>query len=415
MDELCLLYRQACAQGSKPALITPNRIYTYQDLHEITATLTATLKNYPQKWILFPAKPSIKTLLLFFALFRLQKIACPFNPKLPTFLLSQIVTSFPDPFLVDPDTLPLRGPSSCYEIDTKIPATALLTSGSTGLPKIACHSLSNHLFHAHLVIPHLKIHQESLYLLSVPLYHVSGLSILFRIFSVGASVVLSHLPLQEALTAHPISHVSLVPTQLYRLLQTQRELPHLKRVLLGGAATSDTLLNAAKNLPLCTTYGMTETSSSATLNGKPIIPLRIDQTQEIHVSGNTLFLGYVDPKTRQITPIGPEFATKDLGTFLPCGSLKILGRKDRMFISGGENIHPEEIEQALLSLPGIRRAQVKPAADEEFGMRPSASIASEIPYTLEELKKLLHPILPSFKHPIQLTPLAINTPRKLDL
>ena len=66
--------------------------------------------------------------------------------------------------------------------------------------------------------------------------------------------------------------------------------------------------------------------------------------------------------------------TKDLGRINADGKLEIIGRKDWQFISGGENIQPEEIEAALLAIPGIRQATVLPITDPEFGERPIAFI-----------------------------------------
>ena len=99
------------------------------------------------------------------------------------------------------------------------------------------------------------------------------------------------------------------------------------------------------------------------------------------------------------------FATKDLGQIDEQGNLTLLGRKDRMFISGGENIQPEEIEAALCNLPGILAAHVIPIDDLEFGKRPTAYLLEEHPqYTLESVRAALAEKLPSFKHPIKIFP-----------
>jgi O-succinylbenzoic acid--CoA ligase len=97
------------------------------------------------------------------------------------------------------------------------------------------------------------------------------------------------------------------------------------------------------------------------------------------------------------------FATRDLGEWTQNGSLRILGRKDRLFISGGENIQPEEIERALCTLPGILFARVDPIPDPEFGQRPIATIHDTTQkYTLETVRHHLQPLLPSFKLPVRL-------------
>jgi O-succinylbenzoic acid--CoA ligase len=98
---------------------------------------------------------------------------------------------------------------------------------------------------------------------------------------------------------------------------------------------------------------------------------------EILVRGECLFIGYYNPYAGWLNPARTRdgwFHTGDLGTLSDDGVLTVLGRRDNMFISGGENIHPEEIEKALTSIGGIEEAVVVPAPDAEYGMRPVAWI-----------------------------------------
>ena len=87
------------------------------------------------------------------------------------------------------------------------------------------------------------------------------------------------------------------------------------------------------------------------------------------------------------------------------GYLIVSGRRDAMFISGGENIHPEEIEAALLSLPGISQAIVVPRLHPEYGFRPVAFIQSETErMRAGEIKQALREILPGYKIPDRILP-----------
>jgi o-succinylbenzoate---CoA ligase len=222
---------------------------------------------------------------------------------------------------------------------------------------------------------------------------------------------------------HQITHVSLVPTQLYRLIQEEEMSSSLKCVLLGGAPLPPELIQKAhsKNLPVHTTYGMTEMSSMITLSdgateghsGKvlPFRELKIETDGEIWVRGKTLFDGYWDPLAERIARIDNEwFPTKDIGRLTPEGNLEVLGRKDRLFISGGENIQPEEIERALCAVDGIRQATVLPVKDPEFGHRPVAFIDDETgSHTLESVRSALRATLPSFMHPIRILPYPEST------
>jgi O-succinylbenzoic acid--CoA ligase len=203
-------------------------------------------------------------------------------------------------------------------------------------------------------------------------------------------------------------------------LPKEKTLCHLQCALLGGASFSQALLEEAikRGIPLFTTYGMTEMSSIITAAKLPTsvhagMPLafrdcRLSADKEILVKGVPLFSGYWDADAKTLTlPCVEEawFATRDCGEFTQEGNLRITGRKDRLFISGGENIQPEEIEKALCRIPGITFAVVVPIPDSEFGHRPIAYICDETnSHTLDSVREALSPLLPSFKHPINIFP-----------
>jgi O-succinylbenzoic acid--CoA ligase len=178
----------------------------------------------------------------------------------------------------------------------------------------------------------------------------------------------------------------------------------------GRGPLSPALLHAADaaSLPIFTSYGMTEMSSIITLGTTmpPYRNLKIEKDGEIWVGGKTLCQGYWDPVMKTVAKADQEgwFPTKDLGRWSEGGQLEILGRKDRQFISGGENIQPEEIERALCSLPGIRQASVLPIPDEEFGQKPAVFIEDENNRSLAIVRENLEGILPRFMHPVRIFP-----------
>lgn len=428
----CPIAHHATKTPQHPALLLDNQYLTYQDLNTLVDTKTHQLKDtgvQENSKVAFIATSTLETITLFFALFRTKAIACPISYRFPQHQIpSQLETLSATHFFNSSLTClsTLQSPSSHLPIDPL--ATFLLTSGSSGKPKVVCHTLKNHIYSAIGAIPSLQVTSQSKWLLSLPLFHVSGIAILFRMFLSQGAVVLSHRPLFEALISHQITHVSLVPTQLYRLIQEngsqlKQLLPTLRCLLLGGAPLPTPLFQEALSLdlPLFTSFGMTETSSLATLAtpedlklsphvGKPL-PFReitIDPDGQIYVKGEVLFKGYWNTQKKEVEPCNQNsdqdgFATKDIGTFDTQGNLQIIGRKDRQFISGGENIQPEEIEAALLTLPGILKATVIPFDDLEFGKRPVAFILDKTNrYTLDSIRIALQPLLPSFKHPVDL-------------
>jgi O-succinylbenzoic acid--CoA ligase len=132
--------------------------------------------------------------------------------------------------------------------------------------------------------------------------------------------------------------------------------------------------------------------------------VRLAPDGEILVRGPCLFEGYWENgKIDLLVDKEGWFATGDLGSYSPTKGLKIIGRKDWQFISGGENIQPEEIERELLSLPGILEAIVVPIPDPEFGHRPVACIRCADPsFDLRQMRNVLLSKLPKYKIPISL-------------
>ena len=148
------------------------------------------------------------------------------------------------------------------------------------------------------------------------------------------------------------------------------------------------------------TYGMTEMSSQIVTNHQihPYAEMKIAEDREILVRGPVLFQGYYEKGKIDLPLKDGWFQTKDLGCW-DDGLFKIIGRKDNLFISGGENIQPEEIEEVIRRICGLHDAVVVPIPDQEFGARPAVFLKQLVP--LEELQEMLKAHLPKFKIPIK--------------
>jgi O-succinylbenzoic acid--CoA ligase len=302
-------------------------------------------------------------------------------------------------------------------------ATILFTSGSTGEPKAVAHTLANHYYSALGAHENIPFQPGDRWLLTLPLYHVGGLAILFRAAVGGGAVVIPGAgeTITRMVKRTKCTHLSFVATQLYRLVNDERpvnELRKVKAVVLGGSAIPETLIQKGieLGLPLYVSYGSTEMASQITTTGKNDLPgrlfisgrplkyrqLKIADDGEIMVRGETLSKGYVLDGTIQSHVSGQGwFKTGDTGEIRD-GYVTVTGRKDTMFISGGENIHPEEIERRLLSIDGVAHAVVVPVHSEEFGHRPVAFLIMEPGRPLNErsIKNKLRPVLPKFKIPV---------------
>ena len=225
---------------------------------------------------------------------------------------------------------------------------------------------------------------------------MAGIAILFRVFIAGASVVIPERDqaIANSLEMFAVTHASLVATQLQQVLLGNKTYPNLKAVLVGGSAVSAPLRARAfeAGIPVFFSYGLSEMSSQVTTTAPaataneiqtsgallPYRSIKITSDGEILVKGATLFLGYVNTDGI-IHPVDNEgwFSTGDLGLLDQQGWLNVLGRKDNMFISGGENIYPEQIEKAIQMHPEIRDVLVVPVKDPTFGMRPVAFIDAD--------------------------------------
>ncbi len=292
----------------------------------------------------------------------------------------------------------------------------ILTSGSSGTPKAVVHRLANHLASARGSAALIPLDEACGWLLSLPLFHVGGYAILFRVFLAGAALVLDDRsrPLEARLEHQPITHLSLVPTQLWRLLARGFDpaRTRLRELLLGGAAIPQPLVErlAAMGLTPKVSYGLSEMGSQvctalpaqAGMVGRPLPGRELCiKGQEICVRGATLFAGYYRDGALEL-PLDEEgwFHTRDKGHLTPNGELVVEGRLDNLFISGGENIQPETIEQRLVDHPAITQALVVPVPSDEWGQRPAAFIdwhGDPVPHA--ELVAWIRASLPGFMVP----------------
>lgn len=387
---------------------------------------------------------SIEHIIILMSLWRMGAVACPVNPRWPLeSVLASIQTLRPKLIItsqaqllhskrngvatiVPSDIISFDARQQVETSSTDIPldnlATIIWTSGSSASPKAAVHSWGNHFYNAKGSQEIIPLTHSDRWLLSLPLYHVSGISIICRCMLAGAAIVVSddeHL--LESIRRSKPSHVSLVPTQLYRLLEHKEDIDVLKTVryiLLGGSAIPASLLDKAlfHDLNVYTSYGLTE-SASQVATGKltdinrsharvlPYRQLKIDSDGQILIRGEVLFKGYYH-QDRITLPLNDDgwFKTKDLGKLDDHGHLTVLGRMDNMFISAGENIQPEEIEGVIMRLSDVRQAVVVAQEDAEYGHRPIAFIRTQGHFNPSLYMNHCVKYLPKIKVPVAFYP-----------
>lgn len=310
------------------------------------------------------------------------------------------------------------------QIAFSAPATLTLTSGSSGLPKAIVHSMQNHLDNAEGVCELMRFTKHDSWLLSLPLFHVSGQGIVWRWLAQGATLVVNEQKDHFFTCLDKVSHASLVPTQLRRYLQqrTQDQGKISKRFLLGGSAIPAELVAEAQQQGIVSYcgYGMTEMASTicAVENeldnvGYPLKGREVKLVEnEIWVKGSGLALGALQ-KNGEIRPLVNQegwLQTKDRGEWNAAGKLVVKGRLDNMFISGGENIQPEDVEKVIYQSGLVSQVFVLPVEDAEFGQRPVAVlqfIQPDFAKNRENLTAWLSDKLEKFKQPIAYYPLEL--------
>ncbi len=425
------------------ALITEKEQLSYKEYIRFILACSKELKELgvgKEKKVAIVSENSAKYVLIILSILNLGAICVPINIRWPDAQIERVLKEIECDLLITDRERSLNINSECRSIymdqlilsgnkhpfeeidpDLERYATVIFTSGSLGEPKPVLHSLGNHYYSALGSNSNILLAPGDVWGIFLPLYHVGGLSIIFRTLISGSAIAVpfNRSSISEAIKSMNITHVSFVPTQLYRMLKNKEDIEVLrsvKAILLGGAPVRESLVRKAKelDLPIYTTYGCTEMASQVTttrpndtiqhlLTSGRLLPYReltISEEGEIMVKGKTLFKGYLR-KDGLVFPFEKDgwFRTGDLGYLDKDGYLTVYGRKDNMFISGGENIQPEEIEQKLTQIKGIVDAVVVPVEDEQWGYRPVAFVYREDEVTESKIKNELEKVLPKYKIP----------------
>ena len=446
---------QAATRPDAPALVTPDATWTWADLDgrvdACAARIAAPPRPDPAPWwggaapLAVRARTSPDLVVLALAALRAGRTLVPLSTRWPAPAVADALGRLGLDALVADDadgvppavqTTPLSDltravqggagragalshpPSLHPSIPPHRPLTVVHTSGSTGTPKAALHTVGNHVASARGVVDRVRLGPDGRWLLDLPLYHVGGLGVVVRCALQGAALALPApgMGTAEAVRALRPTHASLVSTQLRRLLGGAAEdAASLRAVLLGGSAIPAGLLDEAarRRLPVATSYGLTEMTSTVTAtapgagrsaldtSGNPLDgrALRITGDGEIETGGAALFAGYLT--SGALTPPGEWFSTGDLGHLDEHGRLVVTGRRGLLFVSGGENVQPETIEAALLALDTVAEAVVVPVPDAEFGHRPAAFVRTRdaAPPDADALEAALRRTLPGFMVP----------------
>jgi O-succinylbenzoic acid--CoA ligase len=288
------------------------------------------------------------------------------------------------------------------EFDPDAVHTLIRTSGTTGAAKEVELTYANHVASARASAGGLGVEPGDRWLCPLPLHHVGGLNVLIR-GAINQTTVVLHERfdpgrVKATLEAGEVTLASLVPTMLVRLRDAGLSAaPGLRAIALGGGPIPAGLLDwaAGTGIPVVPVYGMTESCSQVVAGspGRPLpgVELQIAPNGEILVRGAMVAPGAV----------GPDgwLHTGDLGELDEDGALHVLGRLKELIVTGGENVAPLEVEQALLAHPAVADAGVAGLADPDWGEAVTAFVVLRAPAGHDELRAWCRERLTPFKVP----------------
>jgi O-succinylbenzoic acid--CoA ligase len=361
------------------------------------------------------------TTLLLYATSRLGAVLYPLDPAMPLPWRHRLLAQTDADYLAEQNTgnctpgthlpaLEISAIGGSKGAGRRVSEASVIvaTSGSSGEPRGVVLGHRSIAASALAVTARLGLGPADCWLNCLPLYHVGGLSIVYRAASVGASMVLHHGFDAELvwrdINRFPVSCISLVPVMLQQLLDLSCSAPPpraLRVALVGGAALSETLARRAiaSGWPLSLTYGMSETASQVATRclsegnginkiGDFAAPLLdgvecevVDETGKpatgegrIRLRGECLMLGYANALRRTGDGLDDDgwFTTGDLGLLDENARLRVTGRADDILISGGEKINPHAVEALLLDCPGVDAVCVVGIADSAWGQKVCA-------------------------------------------
>jgi o-succinylbenzoate---CoA ligase len=377
------LAQRAQTCPDRTALIAEGRRLTYEELEAEASAAARRLAAHGVRGgatVTLELPVGADYVVLLHGLMKLGAVAEPLNTRLaPTEREAELERAGPALAVAQagdaggPEAdLPLLGEHDLDAIHCRV-----LTSGTSGHPRPIGLTYGNHLWSAVGSAFNLGVDPSDRWLCCLPLYHVSGLEIVMRSVIYGTGTVVHDgftvESVAKALERDGVTLMSLVTTQLTRLLEAGVDLSGPRAILVGGGPVPLEVLEEAigRDAAVVQTYGLTETASQVTTlapqevrrkfgsAGRPLLTthLRI-QDGEILVQGPVVAPGCADEDG--------WLHTGDLGRIDDEGFLYVEDRLGDLIVTGGENVLPTEVEEVLLRHPDVTDAAAVGRADAEW-------------------------------------------------
>jgi len=313
------------------------------------------------------------------------------------------------------------------------PAISLYTSGSTGRPKGVLLSHASHIWVADTRRKEFDLHDERI-LIAAPLYHMNALALAILVCASGATAVMlpqfQAVAYIEAISRYRCTWLTAVPPMIAMMLREKNALAHadlssVRTVRMGSAPVNDTLARQIRellpNARIINAYGTTEggpivfgrhpdgipTPISSVGYPHPEVSVRLvgpdaPASGVLQMKSPAVMLGYHNrPDVRSPITADGYYDTSDVFRRDEQGFYYFMGRTDDMFVSGGENIFPGEVEAVLETHPDVVQACVVPVEDDIKGTKPVAFVVKRPGATIDEegLKKYVLANAPAYQHP----------------
>ena len=331
---------------------------------------------------------------------------------------------------------PSKEPEIIKEVKLEDPQMIMYTSGTTGIPKGALLSHQKTFYNTFNSVLYFDMTSKDIMLVNMPLFHSGGLNIaaIPILYSGGTAVIQKSFDPEQTLSLierHRISLAMMVPTMLNFMLKQGNidnyDLSSMKTLMVGGEPMSLSLIKAYQDrkISIRQVFGQTETSIQLWLSeedairktgsvGKPVFHADVKvvnesgkdvvpgEVGEIVLKGPTQMICYWnDPKQTAETLRDGWLHTGDLATVDDEGFVYMVDRERDMYISGGENVYPAEIEKVYGDNPNILEVAVIGIPDEKWGEVGKAMIVLKegAKMTEEEALKFLRDKLAKYKIP----------------
>ena len=319
-------------------------------------------------------------------------VALPLDPNAPADVLRRTLDGMGAATVVDAaGEQEYAADAPAVEVDDA--ALVIATSGSTGEPKGALLTHGALQASAAATQQRIGVRPDDSWLSCLPWQHIGGLQVLLRSQLAGTPLTVHERFDVTAVAETAATLVSLVPTQLARLLDAGVDLSRFRVILLGGAPASASLLQRAADAgaPVTTTYGMSETCGGCVYDGRPLdgVDVRLGDGGRVEIAGPVLMAGYRLRRDLTAEALSDGWLlTHDVGEYDDAGRLRIVGRTDDIVISGGENVATPAVADVLAGHPAVADVAVTGVPDPQWGQRvvavavprPAASV------TLDELR-----------------------------